>query len=65
MWNNTLYLSNRDYLRGVRLIVELYKHTNTLDVLIGKGRFEIRKRDLSPSRQGGLSNVRFGDWYDE
>lgn len=60
IWNNTLYLSNRNYLKGVRLGVELYKHTSSLDVLMGKGRFEIRQRDLSPNRQGGISNV----WFD-
>lgn len=63
VWNNTLYLSNRDYLRGVRLGVELYKHTSSLDVLMGRGRFEVRQRDLSPKRQGGLSNVCFGGLF--
>lgn len=63
IWNNTLYLSNRDYLKGVRLGVELYKHTSSLDMLMGKGRFEIRQRDLSPNRQGGISNVWFASLF--
>lgn len=63
IWNNTLYLSNRDYLKGLRLTVELYRHTSSLDVLVGRGHFEVRKRDLSPKRQGGFSNVFFGGLY--
>lgn len=64
IWNNTLYLSNRDYLKGLRIVVELYKRTNSLDVLVGRGRFEIRKRDLSPERRGGYSNVCFWCLYE-